>query len=101
MAFAISFGNKSRSAFTWAAAALINPKALIKVRGIGMPLIGKLFTARCVCAPYSASPGMLTSPMLSDSFLDCVVMICIIFILRVNVLKHIVIFRHAQNIQAL
>ena len=33
----------------------------------GRPLIGKFSTARCVCAPHSASAGTCSSPMLSCS----------------------------------
>src|SRR5687768_7682032 len=36
-------------------------------RGIARPEIGKLSTARWVCAPYIASAGTFSSPMLSRS----------------------------------
>jgi hypothetical protein len=39
----------------------------MKPRGIGWPETGKFSTARCVCAPQSASAGTCSSPMLSCS----------------------------------
>ena len=50
-----------------AAAHLISPSARMNPRGIGRPLIGKFWTARCVWAPQSAVAGTRTSPMLSRS----------------------------------
>ena len=51
IAAAMSGSSSPRSLFTVAAAALIKPRARKKVRGMRKPLIGKLSTARCVCAP--------------------------------------------------
>ena len=56
-----------RSALACAAAALISPSARMNSRGMVSPEIGKLSTARWVCAPYSASAGTFSSPMLSCS----------------------------------
>ncbi len=53
------------SALAPAAAHLTSPRAAMKRRGIGMPLIGKLSTARCVWAPHRASAGTSSLPMLS------------------------------------
>ncbi len=39
----------------------------MKSRGMRRLLIGKLSTARCVCAPHSASLGTFNSPRLSRS----------------------------------
>ena len=39
----------------------------MKMRGKRKSLMGKFSTARCVWAPYSASTGTLTSPMVSRS----------------------------------
>ena len=50
-----------------AAAAFTCPRAWIKRGSIGVPLIGKFSTARCVCARQSASFGTRTSPMESCS----------------------------------
>ena len=50
-----------------AAAPLIIPSARMNVRGNLRPLTGKFCTARCVWAPYSASAGTCTGPMLSRS----------------------------------
>ena len=50
-----------------AAAALTCPRAWISRGSIGVPLIGKFSTARCVWARQSASFGTRTSPMESCS----------------------------------
>ena len=67
IAFACVFFRCPRSALACAAADLISPSARMNSRGIGRPEIGKLSTARWVCAPYSASAGTFSSPMLSRS----------------------------------
>ena len=53
--------------FASAAAALIRPSARMNWRGRCNPEMGKLSIARCVCAPYKASAGTCSSPMLSCS----------------------------------
>ncbi len=53
--------------FAAAAAAFTRPRAWIRAGSIGVPLIGKFSTARCVCARHSASAGTRTSPMESCS----------------------------------
>ena len=60
------------SQFTAAAHPLTKPSARMKVRGKRMPLIGKLSTALCVWALYSASEGTRTSPIESRSILNWV-----------------------------
>src|SRR5437773_2269609 len=67
MAAARSVGSCPDWLFTFAAHALINPSARMNARGKRRPLMGKFSTARCVWAPYSASPGTRTSPMVSCS----------------------------------
>src|SRR5690606_25430847 len=54
------------SMFVSAAAFLIIPIAAMKSREKRRSLIGKFSTARCVCAPHSASAGTFISP--SESF---------------------------------
>ena len=58
----------------FAAASLISPneetKDFVNGKSILMPLIGKLSTALCVCAPHNAFLGTLTSPRLSVSILN-------------------------------
>src|SRR5471032_1199620 len=56
-----------RSTLTLAAAALARIRARMNCAGIRRLLIGKLFTARWVCAPYKAPAGTCSSPMLSRS----------------------------------
>ena len=62
-----------RRKFVFAAASFIKPKEdtndLVKGKSILIPLIGKLFTARCVWAPHNAFAGTLISPRLSFSIL--------------------------------
>ena len=67
MLFAFAFDRWPSALFACAAADLIRPSARMNWRGMVKPEIGKLSTARCVCAPYSASAGTLSSPMLSRS----------------------------------
>ena len=67
IAFASPFFMWPSVAFAEAHAPLIRPSARMNSRGIGMPEIGKFCTARCVVAPYSASAGTCSSPMLSFS----------------------------------
>ena len=55
------------SALARAAAALIRASAWTRAAGSGRPLIGKLSTARWVCARHRASAGTSTSPMESCS----------------------------------
>ena len=55
------------SEFAPAAAHFTRPSAAMNWRGIVRPEIGKLLTARCVCAPQSASSGTWSSPILSFS----------------------------------
>ena len=74
MAFAIGAGNSFRLLFASAAAHFTSPSARTNACGIGNPLIGKLFTARCVCAPHNAFAGTLSSPMLSRSIRNSAVM---------------------------
>src|SRR5450830_1690206 len=56
-----------RSTLTLAAATLARISARMNGAGMRWWLIGKLFTARWVCAPYKASAGTCSSPMLSRS----------------------------------
>ena len=63
---------QSSSRFVVAAAHLISPSARMKSRGMRSPLIGKFSTARCVCAPHSASAGTFSSPRLSRSMRNAV-----------------------------
>src|SRR5260370_37603675 len=67
MVVARSAGSCSNWPFTLAAHALINPRARMNARGKRKPLMGKFSTARCVWAPYNASLGTRTSPMVSRS----------------------------------
>ncbi len=67
IAFAFALDRCPRSAFACAAADLIRPSARMNWRGMVNPEIGKLSTARCVCAPHSAAAGTFNSPMLSRS----------------------------------
>ncbi len=76
IATAISVSSRPSSALAPAAAHLTRPSAAMNCRGIGMPLIGKLFTARWVCAPQSASAGTSSSPMLSFSMRNALSFIC-------------------------
>src|ERR1700691_6135602 len=64
---ATSPGSSPSCALAAAAARLISARARMKARGRVRPLIGKFSTARCVCAPQSASAGTFSSPMLSRS----------------------------------
>ena len=56
-----------RSAFTFAAAALISARAAMCTRSSPVPEIGKFSTARCVCARHNAVAGTRTSPIVSCS----------------------------------
>ncbi len=67
IAMAISLLIRPSSALAPAAAHLTRPSAAMNWRGMASPDIGKLLTARCVCAPHSASSGTSSSPMLSFS----------------------------------
>ena len=67
MAWASSGGSWPILPLARAAAALTISKARTKPAGMRWPLTGKFCTARWVCAPYSASAGTATSPMLSVS----------------------------------
>ena len=66
----ISFNLK----LAFAAASFMNPKEdtndFVNGKSILMPLIGKLSTALCVCAPHNAFTGTLTLPRLSFSILN-------------------------------
>jgi hypothetical protein len=53
--------------FILAAALLTIPNARINDRGNRLPLIGKFWTARAVCGPYSAEAGICMSPIVSRS----------------------------------
>src|SRR5471032_1792320 len=55
------------STLALAAAALARISARMNCAGMRRWLMGKLFTARWVCAPYKASAGTCSSPMLSRS----------------------------------
>ena len=67
IASATSASSRPSSAFVSAAASLIRASARMKRRGNRWPEIGKLRTARCVDAPYSASAGTSISPIESRS----------------------------------
>src|SRR5690348_8288693 len=67
MAAARSASSRPRSELTSAAACLISAWARMNRRGNRCPEIGKLMTARCVEAPYSASAGTSMSPIESRS----------------------------------
>src|SRR5689334_21891356 len=67
MESATSLGTTLRRAFTVGAAPLIVASAEMRARSIGIPLIGKLSTARCVWACHLACDGTRTSPMESCS----------------------------------
>jgi hypothetical protein len=66
-ALARSSGSTLSSAFTTAAAPLIEASAPISARSIGRPEIGKFSTARWVCARHFARAGTRTSPIESCS----------------------------------
>src|SRR5215469_1107655 len=63
----MSAGSTPSSAFTMAAAPLIDASAAIMSRESGSPDISKFCTARWVWAPHSASAGTATSPIESCS----------------------------------
>ena len=67
MAAATSSGSTPSSRFTIDAAPLIDASAPMSARSIRSPEIGKLSTARCVCAPHRAAAGTRTSPIVSCS----------------------------------
>jgi hypothetical protein len=67
MAAAMSSGNRPKPRFVRAAAHFTSASARTNAGGMRKPLIGKLFTARCVCAPHNADAGTCSSPMLSRS----------------------------------
>src|SRR5690554_2787185 len=72
IASALFLGSKPRFKLVSAAQYLINATARIKAKGSFTSLILKLSMARCVCAPYNASAGTCTSPKLSFSILNSV-----------------------------
>src|SRR6478609_8736835 len=67
MAPATDFSITPSRLFTVADAPLMAARAAISRRSIVSPEMGKLSTARCVCAAHRASSGTSTSPMLSCS----------------------------------
>ena len=67
MASAIAWSSTPSCALARAADFLMRARATIWAGSRPDPEIGKFSTARCVCAPYSASMGTRTSPMVSCS----------------------------------
>src|SRR5436190_11582494 len=67
MAVATSSDSTPSSRLTTEEAPLIEANAPIIARSIRSPEMGKLSTARCVCAPQRAAAGTRTSPMVSCS----------------------------------
>src|ERR1039458_4451722 len=67
IAAAIASSSTPSSPFTTAASPLSEASAPIMSRPIRSPDTGKFCTARCVCAPHSASAGTRTSPIESCS----------------------------------
>src|SRR5688572_23556532 len=64
---AVSFGNKPRSRLAMAHAHFTRPRLRTNSGGSGIPLTGKLSTARWVLAPHRASAGTSMGPIESFS----------------------------------
>src|SRR3954447_6333683 len=67
MALAMSLSSTPRRPLIVADTPLNDASAPMRSREMCSPEIGKLSTARCVCAPHLASSGTRTSPMVSCS----------------------------------
>src|SRR5690625_226188 len=84
MASAFSSSSSPSSRLASAQADLTRPRVRINAAGMGWPLMGKLLTARWVCAPQSASAGTCSSPMLSCSVRNSLMDIASLLVFELN-----------------